>query len=143
MPSTTNQKAKARKSREMDMMSDFDNLDVMIGNENANHIERELAKAIEEISVHGDTESNLYSRIEFRDFFYENNAPRQNEAREYMETFTNEFNLKVSQEMDSMMAMMHSQINRAINSAISDKVIPDIRNIVSSLHSCIEGTRSM
>ena len=31
MPSTRRQKAKARRSREMDMMSDFDNLDVMIG----------------------------------------------------------------------------------------------------------------
>ena len=31
MPSTRKQKAKARKSREMDMMSDYDNLDVMLG----------------------------------------------------------------------------------------------------------------
>ena len=32
MPSTGRQKAKARKSREMDMTSDIDNLDVMLGN---------------------------------------------------------------------------------------------------------------
>ena len=32
-----------------------------------------------------------------------------------------------------MMAMMHSQINRAISSAISDRVTPGIRNIVSSM----------
>ena len=31
----------------MDMMSDFDNLDVMLGNENYNPIERELTDAIE------------------------------------------------------------------------------------------------
>ena len=42
MPSTRKQKAKARKSREMDMMSYFDNLDVMLGNDNNNPIEREL-----------------------------------------------------------------------------------------------------
>ena len=60
MPSTRRQKAKARKSREMDMMSDFDNIDVMIGNENTNSIERELANAIEESSVLGDTESNMH-----------------------------------------------------------------------------------
>ena len=42
MPSTRRQKAKARKSREMDMMSDFDNMDVIIGNENTNPIERGL-----------------------------------------------------------------------------------------------------
>ena len=47
MPSTRRQKAKARKSRDMDMMSDFDNLDVMLVNENNNPIERELTDAIE------------------------------------------------------------------------------------------------
>ena len=119
----------------MDLMSNFDNLEVMIENEISNPNERELTNATEESSVHGDTESNMYSRNEFRDFTYDNNAPRQNEAREYMETFTNEFNLRLSQEMDSMMAMMHSQINRAISSAISDRVIPEIRNIVSSMSS--------
>ena len=41
MPSTRRQKAKARRSREMDMMSDYDNLDVMLGSENNNPIERE------------------------------------------------------------------------------------------------------
>ena len=41
MPSTRRQKAKARKSKEMDMLSDMDNLDVMIGSENP--LERELA----------------------------------------------------------------------------------------------------
>ena len=122
MPSTRRQKAKARKSREMDMMSDFDNLDVIVGNQNDNHnpIEWELANVIEESPVPGDNESNMYSRNEFRDFTYESNAPRQSEAREYMETFTNEFNLRLSQEMDCMMAMMHSQIKRAINLAIYD-----------------------
>ena len=32
MPSTRRQKAEARKFREMDKISDFDNMDVMIGN---------------------------------------------------------------------------------------------------------------
>ena len=48
MPSTRRQKAKARRSRDMDMLSDYDNLDVMLGNENNNPIERELAEAIDQ-----------------------------------------------------------------------------------------------
>ena len=47
MPSTRRQKAKARKLRELDMMSDTDNLDIMLGNSGGNPIERELADAIE------------------------------------------------------------------------------------------------
>ena len=35
----------------------------------------------------------------------------------------------------SMLSMVHAQINRAICSAISDRVIPEIRNIVSSMSS--------
>ena len=46
MPPIRRRKAKARKSREMDMMSDSDNLDIMLGNENINPIERELANTI-------------------------------------------------------------------------------------------------
>ena len=50
-----------------------------------------------------------------------------------METFTGEFNMKRSQEMDSMMSIMHSQINRAISTAIAERVIPEIRSIISSM----------
>ena len=77
----------------------------------------------------------MYSRNEFRETCHENNVHRQNEPRDFMETFTNEFNLRLSQEMDSMMTMMHSQINRAISSAISDRVIPEIKNSMSSMSS--------
>ena len=60
MPSTRRQKAKARKSREMDMLSDFENLDVMLGNGNGNPIERELAEAIDQSLAHGDADTNMY-----------------------------------------------------------------------------------
>ena len=77
----------------------------------------------------------MYSRKELGVFSYENNVPRQNEAEEYMENFTNVINLRLSQEKDSMMAMMHAQIKRAISSAISERITPEMRNIVSSMSS--------
>ena len=133
MPSTRRQKAKARKSREMDILSDMDNLDVMIGNENP--LERELAGVIDQSSVHGDMEIGSHSRNDFRDFIHENEPHGQNDIRQSFETFSNEFNLRLSQEMDFMMAMVHGQINRAISTAIAEKVIPEIQNIVSSMSS--------
>ena len=133
MPSTRRQKAKARKSREMDMMSDIDNLDVMLGNGSGNPIERELAEAIDQSSVHDDGEANMYQRNDYRDFPHENSEFRQNVVRQSFETFSNECNLRLSQEMDSMMSMVHNQINRAISAAISERVIPEIQNIVSSM----------
>ena len=83
----------------------------------------------------------MYPRNEFRESSCENSGTRQNEARDNKETFSNEFNLRLFQEIDSMMAMMHSQINRAISSAISDRVISDkafsdkVRTIMSSMSS--------
>ena len=77
----------------------------------------------------------MHPRNEFRETNYGNNDHRPNEARDYMETFSNEYNLRLSQEMDSMMAVMHSQINRAISSTIFDRVFPEIKNIMSSMSS--------
>ena len=135
MPSTRRQKAKTRKSREMDMMSDIDNLDVMLGSRNENPIEWELADAIEQSSVQEDYGANENQENNYRNFVRENEPLRQNEVRQSFETLTNEFNLRLSQEMDSMMSMVHSQINRAISTTISERVIPEIQNIVSSMSS--------
>ena len=52
-----------------------------------------------------------------------------------METFTSEFNMRILQEIYSMISMMHAQINRAITSAIAERAIPEIQNIVSSMSS--------
>ena len=133
MPSTRRQKAKARKSREMDMLSDMDNLDVMIGSENP--LERELADVIDQSSINGDIEIGSHSRNDLGNFIQGNEPHGRNDIRQSFETFSNEFNLRLSQEMDSMMAMVHSQINRAISTAISEKVLPEIQNIVSSMSS--------
>ena len=46
MPSTGKQKAKARKSRKLDMLSDYGNMDVMLGNGNSNSLKRELGSLI-------------------------------------------------------------------------------------------------
>ena len=62
MPSTRKQKAKARKSRKMDMMSDFGKMDVLLGNDNANAIERDLSNVIGNSENQCDAESNLQSR---------------------------------------------------------------------------------
>ena len=119
----------------MDMMSDFDNLDVMLGNDNNNPIERELADAIKQSSVHEDTNTNMYRRNAYDNFAYENDSVRQNDVRQSFEALSNEFNLRLSQEMDSMMSMMHSQINRAITTATVERVIPEIQNIANSMSS--------
>ena len=77
----------------------------------------------------------MYQGNEYRSYLHENDLLRQNEVRQSFETFSNEFNLRLSQEMDSLMSMMHSQINRAITTAIAERVIPEIENIANSMSS--------
>ena len=62
MPCTRRQEAKARKLREMDMMSDFENVDVILENDNVNPIERELSNVIGNSENHGGDESNSQPR---------------------------------------------------------------------------------
>ena len=44
--------------------------------------------------------------------------------------------------MDSMMSVMHSQINRAMSSEIAERVLPEIQNMMSSLSSGNRDTES-
>ena len=77
----------------------------------------------------------MRQRDDHRDFTYKNESFRQNDVRQSFEAFSNEFNFRLPQEMDSMMSLMHNQINRAISTAIVERVIPRIQNIVSSMSS--------
>ena len=132
MRSSRRQKAKARKSREMDMMSDFETLDVILGSDNVNPVERELSNVIGNEGGHCNNESNLQAREDdpllngFGHYVHEIAISRQDMMQETMEAFTSEFNMRHFQEMDSMMFMMHNQINRAISAAIAERVLPEI-----------------
>ena len=77
----------------------------------------------------------MHQRDDHRDFTYEDDSFRQNDVRRSFETFSNEFKLRLSQDVDSMMSIMHNQINRAIITAIAERVFPEIQNIVSSISS--------
>ena len=72
MPSTRKQKAKARKSRELDFLSDFGNMDVMLRDGNSNSIERELDSLINVPEGQRD----------FQSFQNRENSPQDNEIRD-------------------------------------------------------------
>ena len=140
MPTTRKQK-KARKSREAEMLSDIENLDVMLG---GNHFDRnERSESVN---------SNQAGRPEslFGDEFGDenenefpnpgNNGPSpntelgQNSIRESssveINRLSSELNSRISREMDEMMNSVSVQIQRAINEAISSQILPQIQNAV-------------
>ena len=72
MPSTRRQKAKARKSRELDMLSDYGNMDIMLGDGNSNSIEKELDSLINAPDRQQD----------FHSFPNRENSSQENEIRD-------------------------------------------------------------
>ena len=107
MPFTRRQKAKARKSREMDILSVNGNMDIMLGNWNSNSLERELDNVITCADRHQEFES-LHNRgsssqdNEIRDLDSRNGPVWQDGLAESIEILSSEKNARISQQMDSL-----------------------------------------
>ena len=62
------------------------------------------------------------------------NTDQQNQVLKSIENITNELNRKFTQEIDVLIGSVNLQINRAVEEAISERVIPRIQNVVESLN---------
>ena len=62
----------------------------------------------------------------------DNMTPRSDRLQESMEILSSDES-KLSQKLDPMVSMMHAQPNRDLNSALNDRVIPEIQKIASNL----------
>ena len=138
MPSTRKQKAKARKSRELYLLSDYGNMDVMLGEGGSNSMERELDSLINAPERQQDFQSfpnreNSSQENEIRDIDSRNEPVRESRLVESINMLPGEMNARMSREMEAMMDLMQSQISRAISSAMSERVIPEIQNMVENL----------
>ena len=138
MPSTRKQKANARKSRELDMLSDYGNMDVMLGDGNSNSIERELDSLINAPERQQDFQffpnrENSSQENEIRDIRNRYVPVREERLIESINILSGEMNARMSREMETMMDFMQSQINRAFNCAISERILPEIQNMVENL----------
>ena len=148
MPSTGRQKAEARETGEMDMLSDFENMDVSLSSDNGIPIDKELADTINSSINHNDTEALTQQRgsssqeIEIRDIGDEKTILDKIGYLNLWNSFQTRLIGSLLQEMDSLMYVMHSQINRAMKSAINDRVIPEIQSTVGSLSTGHQDTGS-
>ena len=64
MPSTRKQKAKEKRSRQSDVMSDLENMKVMLGNYSGNHSDEELNENIEMDSRSNGTRTDMVGNCE-------------------------------------------------------------------------------
>ena len=138
MPTTRKQK-KARKSRGLEILSDIENLDIMLGENhfngsgrdnslNGTSIRRQNSIASNNLE---DEETNLHSENENLGIgtsagYGHNSASLDSQAE--INRLSSELNSRISREMDDMFNNVSSQIQRAINEAINSQVLPQIQN---------------
>ena len=138
---TTRKLKKARKSRGLEMLSDIENLDIMLGENhfntggregslNSNSPRRSSSFASNESENEdgniGRNQRNANSRTNTE---CDRNSVTGNSSAE-INRLSSELNSRISREMDEMMNSVSAQIQRAISDAISTQVHPQIQNVI-------------
>ena len=139
MPTTRKQK-KASKSWKVDILSDIENLDVLLG---GNHLERNES----EVSNYGrrpespsyDTLLNQNSNFhpnshesEIRTYAQNGRSSRKTDSGSELNRLSGKLNQRITREMNDFMSAVSSQIQRAINEANSDQILPQIQATLKS-----------
>ena len=142
MPTTRKQK-KARKSRGIEMLSDIEHLDIMLGENHFSRNERDESissnRARRPESTSGDEFENNGENIHLD---IENFGPSTRANRDRNSTGDNssaeinrlssELNSRLSRELDEMMNSVNTQIQRAISDAISGQILPQIQSVLNA-----------
>ena len=130
MPSTRKQRAKERRSRQVDLMSDAEHLDILLGSYSRNELESNFVDRNDELDHESDRTRQDVARNseDFRSFLNSNSRENCESTGETMRLL----NSQVSKQMDELRKDLNSPIIDSINSVIGEKVLPDIRNIMTS-----------
>ena len=117
------------------MLSEYGNMDIMLGDGSSNSIERELDSLIngperqKDFQTFQNRETSSQEN-EIRDISNRNEPIGERRLRESIKMLSGEMNARMSQEMESMMVFMQTQISRAINSATSERIIPETQSVM-------------
>ena len=140
MPTTRKQK-KARKSRGLEMLSEIENLDIMLGENHFNtrgregslnsHLPRRSRSFASNESENEDGNISRNQRNANSRTYTEcdQNSVTGNSSAE-INRLSSELNYRISREMYEMMNSVSAQIQRAISDAISTQVLPLIQNVI-------------
>ena len=129
MPSTRKQRAKERRSRQLDIMCDTENLDVMLGSYPRNELGNDSDRNVEiDLGSDRTREDPLQNSEDFRSLLNSNSNENSLSTAETMRLVNSEITKKI----DELRRELNSQLVDVINSAITEKVLPDIRNLVSN-----------
>ena len=130
MPSTRKQKAKERRSRQLDMLSDVENVDIMLGsysreNEENNVSENEVN--LDSGSSRPQQSSNVIGE-DFRSLLNSNSKENSEITIETSRLISEEISNQMSRKLNEIKTGLNFQIKDAITAAITSTVLPSIQN---------------
>ena len=133
MPSTRKQKAKERRSRQLDMLSDVENVDIMLGSYSRDAEENNISK--NEVNLDsGSSRPQQSSNVIGEDFRSLLNTISRENSEITIETtrlINDEISSQLSRKLNEIKTSLNSQIQNAILAAITDTVLPSIQNTLS------------
>ena len=131
MPSTRKQKAKKRRSRQLDIMSDVENVDVMLGNYSTINQDEDRSEA--EINLDSESSRPLRtSNVTGEDFrsLLTNSRENSEITIETNRLINEEISNQMSRRLNEIKTSLNSQIQNAITAAITETVLPSIQNVL-------------
>ena len=137
VPSTRKQKAKEKRSRQSDVMSDIESLDVMLGAYSRNDLVEEENNTETEVDLEsgrlqrseGHTENNFKSLL--------NTNPSENSeiTVETNRLINSEISSQMSRKIEELKTDLNFHIFDVINSALEERVLPSIKNALETKNS--------
>ena len=130
MPSTRKQKAKERRSRQLDMLSDVENVDIMLGS----YPRGDEENIVSEDGVNLDSgssrpqQSSILLGEDFRSLLNTNSRENSEIATETTRLINEEISNQLSKKLNEIKTSLNSQIQDAITTAITGTVLPSIQN---------------
>ena len=134
MPSTRKQKAKEKRSRQSDVMSDIEKLDVMLGNYTNSEIrDQEAVDQIENDPESRRRQQDLdQNESNYRSLLNTNLSENSEITVETSRMINSEISSQMSRKIEEMKSDLNSQILEVINSAIEERILPSIENVITS-----------
>ena len=130
MPSTRKQKAKERRSRQLDMMSDVENVDIMLGSYSRDDEGNDISENginLDSGSSRPQQSSNVIGE-DFRSLLNTNSRENSEITIETTRLINEEISNQMSRKLNEIKSSLNIQIQDAISNAITEKILPSIQN---------------
>ena len=129
MPFTRKQKAKERRSRQLDMLSDVENVDIMLGSYSREDEENNVSENevnLDSGSSRPQQSSNAIGE-DFRSLLNTNSRENSENTIETSRLISEEISNQMSRKLNEIKTGLNSQIKDAITAAITSTVLPSIQ----------------